>query len=173
MHVYRTRDEHFTRKIEKESGNIGIDKLQAIILFEAVFNWFLKIIFSKKLMGRAIEMNLLPKDVFAQQGTSAMEAILTQTLWCDVNCLQHRTFAVISAGLSQCFDSVGHAQCSLAPQGFVAPIKLIVFMLIALQIMNFWLKIHTEMLILLLAKLDHNHTWAWVKAVVVRIQDLL
>ena len=36
--------------LEKESGNIDIDKLQAIILFEADFNWLLKISFSKKLM---------------------------------------------------------------------------------------------------------------------------
>ena len=90
--------------IEKESGNIDIDKL----------NWLLKIIFSKKLMGRAIETNLLPQEFFAQKGTSTMEAIITQTLLCDINRLQHRTFLVVSADLSQCFDSVGHAQCNLS-----------------------------------------------------------
>ena len=47
--------------LEKESGNIDIDKLQAIIIFEANFNWLLKLIFSKKLMERAITMDLLPQ----------------------------------------------------------------------------------------------------------------
>ena len=126
--------------LEKESGNIDIEKLWTIVLFEADFNWLLKIIFSKKLMGRAIEMNLLPQEFFTQQGTSAMEAILTQTLWCDINCLRHRTFPVISAYLNQCFDSLGHAQCSLSLQGFGAPIKPLAIMLIALQMINFWLR---------------------------------
>ena len=31
--------------LQKESGNIDIDKLRAIILFEADFNWLLKMIF--------------------------------------------------------------------------------------------------------------------------------
>ena len=86
--------------LEKESGNIDIDKLQAIILFKAEFNWWLKIIFSKKVMRRAIEMDLLPQEFFAQKGTSAMEAILIQTLCCDINRLQHRTFSVVDADLS-------------------------------------------------------------------------
>ena len=47
--------------LEKKSGNIDIDKLRAIILFEADYNWVLKIIFSKKLMGRVIKMDLLPQ----------------------------------------------------------------------------------------------------------------
>ena len=111
---------------------MDIDKLRAIILFEADFSWLLKIIFSKKLMGRAIEMDLLPQEFFAQKGMSAMDAILTQTLWCDINHLQHRTFSVVSADLSQCFDSVGHALCSLSLQGFGAPMKPIAILIIAL-----------------------------------------
>ena len=69
-----------------------------------------------------------------------MEAILTQTLWCDINRLQHRTFSAVSADLSQCFDSVGHAQCSLALQGFGALMKPVATILIALQIMKLWLR---------------------------------
>ena len=50
--------------IEKESGNIYIDKLWSIIWLKADFNWLLKIIISKKLMGRTIAMNLLPQEFF-------------------------------------------------------------------------------------------------------------
>ena len=98
-----------TLLLKKESGNIDIDKLQAIILFEANFSWLLKLIFSKKLMRRAIEINLLPHNYFAQQGTSVKNEILSQTLWCDINRLQHRTIVVVSTDLSQCYNSIRHA----------------------------------------------------------------
>ena len=35
-----------------------------------------------------------------------MKVNLTQTLWCDINRLPHRIFTVVSADLSQCFDSM-------------------------------------------------------------------
>ena len=44
-------------------------------------------------------------------------------LWIDANWLQHRSFAVVSADLSQCFDFIGHPQCSLAFQAFGCPIN--------------------------------------------------
>ena len=100
--------------LQKEIGNIDIDKLRAIILFEADFNWLLKMIFSKRLTSRAIENDTLPQEFFAIKGRSAKEAILARTLWCDTNRLQHRSFAVVSADLAQCFDMINHTQCSLA-----------------------------------------------------------
>ena len=90
--------------LQKEVGNIDIDKLRAIILFEADFNWLLKMIFSKRLTSRAIENNTLPQEFFAMRGRSAKDAILAQTLWCDTNKLQHQFFTVVSADLAQCFN---------------------------------------------------------------------
>ena len=66
-------------------GNIDIDKLHFIILFEADFNWLLKMIFSKQLMARAIENDSLPQEFFAMKGRSAKDAIMTRTLWSDIN----------------------------------------------------------------------------------------
>ena len=126
--------------LQKEIGNIDIDKLRAIILFEADFNWLLKMIFSKRLMSRAIENNTLPQEFFAMKGRSSKDAILTQTLWCDINRLKHVSFAVASVDLAQCFDMIGHAQCSLAMQAQGCPIKPISIMLFTLQNMNYWLR---------------------------------
>ena len=126
--------------LQKEIGNIDIDKLRAIILFEADFNWLLKMIFSKRLTSRAIENDTLPQEFFAIKGRSAKEAILARTLWCDTNRLQHRSFAVVSADLSQCFDLINHPQCSLAFQAFGCPINPIKIMLLTLQTMNFWIR---------------------------------
>ena len=126
--------------LQKEIGNIDIDKLRFIILFEADFNWLLKMIFSKRLMARAIENDTLPQEFYAMKGKSAKDAIITRNLWCDINRLQHISYAVVSADLSQCFDMIGHSQCSLAMQAQGCPIKPISIMLFTLQNMNYWLR---------------------------------
>ena len=41
-------DKSLTVLLEKEFGSVFFDKLRAIILFEADFNWLQKLIFSKK-----------------------------------------------------------------------------------------------------------------------------
>ena len=126
--------------LQKEIGNIDIDKLRFIILFEADFNFLLKKIFAQRLMARAIENDTLPIEFYSMKGKSAKEAIITRTLWCDINRLEHRSFAVVSADLSQCFDMIGHSQCSLAMQAQGCPIKPISIMLFTLQNMNYWIR---------------------------------
>ena len=42
-----------TALLEKEHGNINIEKLRAIYLFEADLNWVLKVIFAKHMMANA------------------------------------------------------------------------------------------------------------------------
>ena len=97
-------------------------------------------IFAHRLIARATEMELLPQEFYAMKGKCAKEAIITQTLWTDTNRLQHRSFAVVSADLSQCFDLINHPQCSLAFQAFGCPIQPIKIMLLTLQTMNFWIR---------------------------------
>ena len=91
-------------------------------------------------MARAIENDSLPQEFFAMKGRSAKDAIMTRTLWSDINRLQHKSFAVVSADLSQCFDMIGHPQCSLAMQAQGCPIEPISIMLRTLQDMNYWLR---------------------------------
>ena len=126
--------------LQKEIGNIDIDKLRFIILFEADFNFLLKKIFAQRLTAHAIENDTLPIEFYSMKGKSAKEAIITRTLWCDINRLKHRSFAVVSADLSQCFDMIGHSQCSLAMQAQGCPIKPISIMLFTLQNMNYWIR---------------------------------
>ena len=57
-----------------------------------------------------------------------------------MNRLQHRSFAIASVDLSQCFDMIGHAQCSMAMQAQGCPIKPISIMLFTLQNMNYWIR---------------------------------
>ena len=53
--------------LEKEFGSIYIDKLRAICLFEADFNWLQKLIFSKRMMSNAKEKGILPAKKMRSQ----------------------------------------------------------------------------------------------------------
>ena len=66
--------------LQKEIGNIDIDKLRFIILFEADFNFLLKKIFAQQLMACAIENDTLPIEFYAMKGKKAKDAIITRTL---------------------------------------------------------------------------------------------
>ena len=85
--------------LEKEKGNINIDKLRAICLFEADFNWVLKVIYAKRMMANARENDLLEPEIFAVAGRSAPDATMAKVAFTDINCAQHRNHAVASVDL--------------------------------------------------------------------------
>ena len=129
-----------TVMLEKERGNINIEKLRAICLFEADFNWVLKVIYAKRMMANARKHDLLEPETFAVAGSSAPDATMAKIMFVDVNRLQHRNHAVASVDLGQCYDCVAHGFCSLALQAFGVPMKAVSLMLLTLQTMSFWLK---------------------------------
>ena len=129
-----------TVMLEKEKGNINIEKLRAICLFEADLNWVLKIIFAKRMMANARKNDLLQSEIFVVAGRSAPDSTMAKVMFVDVQRIQHRNHAVASVDLGQCYDAVAHGFCSLALQAFGVPIKGISLMLLTLQTMNFWLK---------------------------------
>ena len=114
--------------------------MRALQLFEADFNWILKKLLSHKVMKKAREEGTLPDEAYSVAGTSATEATLTRILWSDTNRLQHKSFAIVSADLGQCYDSIAHVPCSLSLQAFGTPRKLATMTLYALQVMKYWLR---------------------------------
>merc|ERR1711983_453290 len=92
-----------TVMLEKEKGNINIDKLRAICLFEADFNWVLKVIYAKRMMANARENDLLEPEIFAVDGRSAPDATMAKVAFTDINRAQHRNHAAASVDLGQCY----------------------------------------------------------------------
>ena len=107
--------------LEKEHGNINIEKLRAICLFEADLNWVLKVIFAKRMMANAQENHLVPPELFATAGSNAIRATLAKVLYTNICRTQHKNHGVASVDNGQCYDAVGHALCSLALQSFGVP----------------------------------------------------
>ena len=77
--------------LEKTFGNIFIDKMRAICLLEADYNWLNKFIFAKKMMDKAYSAGVVPAEQFARRGTQAAEGVLTSTLFCDIIRALHHT----------------------------------------------------------------------------------
>ena len=67
--------------LEKESGNINIDKLRAICLFEADLNWVLKVIFAKRMMGNARANKLVSPELFVTAGQNAPNATMAKVMY--------------------------------------------------------------------------------------------
>ena len=126
--------------LEKEFGSIYIDKLRAICLFEADFNWLQKLIFSKRMMSQAQEKGIIPMEQIAKPGSCPDEGSMIKCLHNDINRTLHIPAAVVSADLGNCYDAVNHAMCSIALQAFGVPVLAVKLMLSCLQTMFFWLK---------------------------------
>ena len=62
------RKSALTVLLEKVMGNQLIQKLQAICLLEADFNWWLKITFAQKMMSRIQKEGQIPMNQFAPAG---------------------------------------------------------------------------------------------------------
>jgi len=58
--------------LEKIAGNTRIDKLRAICLLEADFNWWLKVTFAKKMIHRMERTGILPLEQGAISGKTAL-----------------------------------------------------------------------------------------------------
>jgi hypothetical protein len=109
--------------LEKEFGNVYLDKMRAICLLEADFNWLNKLIFAKRMMDRAYDANIVPVEQFARRGTQASSGVL-----CKVRAL-HEMAGIPSVDLGNCYDAVAHPLASIALQAFWVPLSMVVLSL--------------------------------------------
>ena len=126
--------------LEKVAGKIDIDKLRAICLYEADFNWILKLIFSKRMIANARKHDLLPDEIFAVPRSGSIPAVVSGVLWTDIARNSNRHYAVNSVDLGQCYDAVDHSMASLSMQAFGVPPHIVNMGLEVLQTINFWLR---------------------------------
>ena len=70
--------------LDKVPGNIYIDKMRAICLFEADFNYLNKFVFAKQMMGKALDAGIVPAEQFAKRGSQANQGVLMLGLFCNI-----------------------------------------------------------------------------------------
>ena len=126
--------------LEKVKGNIFIDKMRAICLLEADYNWLNKLVYAKWMMDRAYDAGIVPAEQFARRGVQAAEGVLTTSLFSDIVRVMHRTAAIESVDLANCYDAVAHPIASIALQSFKVRQTTVAMMLYVLQTMKFYLR---------------------------------
>ncbi len=104
--------------LEKVFGNIYIDKMWAICLLEANYNWLNKFVFAKQMMDKAFQGVIIPVEQFEKRGSQATEGVLISGLFCDIARALHKTVAIESVDLTNCYDAVAHPNASIALQHF-------------------------------------------------------
>ena len=75
--------------LEKVFGNTYIDKMRAICLLEANYNWLNKYVFAKRMMGRAFQEDIVPVEQLAKRGSQAAHGVVTYGLFCDITRALH------------------------------------------------------------------------------------
>jgi hypothetical protein len=79
--------------LEKVFGVRLIDKLRAICLLEANFNWLNKLIFAHRLEQHCWKHGLVPAEQFAKSRTTCEEASLVKNLICDNSRILHNSLS--------------------------------------------------------------------------------
>jgi hypothetical protein len=126
--------------MEKIARNIRTDKLWAICLLEADYNWWLKAVFAKRMMHRMKLTGVLPPEQGATSGKMATDTSFTKQFFFDQANILHQNSAISSTDAANCYDAINHAAGSFALQGMNVPLMLIKCYLVCIQTMRFFLK---------------------------------
>eukprot|EP00956_Cyclotella_meneghiniana_P029543 scaffold71866_cov64-Cyclotella_meneghiniana.AAC.1 len=96
--------------LEKVMGNMLMEKLRAICLLEADFNWWLKITFARKMMSRIRGQGHIPMEQFATAGKCPIDGTMCKQMgFFDRANTLHVPAVMNSVDAEQCYDAVNHA----------------------------------------------------------------
>ena len=125
--------------LEKIAGTASIEKLRAICLLEVDFNWWLKVIFARKMMHRMKHAGVIPLEQGAVTGKSTINNSLLKQLFFDQANILHEDCALSSTDAENCYDAVNHAACSIALQAMGVMVEFVLCYLYCIQVMQYYL----------------------------------
>jgi hypothetical protein len=129
-----------TVMLKKKQGVILVNKLHAILLMEADFNYANKTIFGQRMMLFADDRGLVAEECLGNHSFhDATEVALNHQLFCDITRQKCYSAAIGCVDLEQCFDCIAHSIASLCAQQWGVPIQAIVCLLTTIQLMVFFL----------------------------------
>ena len=126
--------------LEKELGNISLEKLRAILLMEADLNSMNKQVFGQRMLEVAQRYGLMPEEIYSELGKTAEDGALAKILFYDLVRQSRLSASVGSVDASNCYDSIAHAIASLVFQSFGVPVEGCEAMLDAIQNMKYFLR---------------------------------
>ena len=127
--------------LEKEKGVIRVDKLRAILLMEADFNFANKLIFGSRMVRRAIHNKEIPKECYGSvPAHEAIEVGINRRLLLDISRQRRAPMAIASVDAHTCYDRISHTVASICCQRWGVPLEPIRSMLGTIQSMKFFLR---------------------------------
>jgi hypothetical protein len=126
--------------LEKIAGLALVEKLRAILLFEADSNMFNSYIFADRAMEVAREHNLIPTEQYAEKQSEAQDGAWLKRLFGDVSRQSRVPIGIVSADAESCYDRIAHNMTSLVFQAVGVGVSAIAVMLSSIQHMKFHLR---------------------------------
>jgi hypothetical protein len=121
--------------LEKVFGNSYIDEMWAICLLEADYKRLNKFVFAKQIMDKAFQGEIIPAEQFAKRASQATEGVLTSGLFFDIAWALHKTVAIDSGDLANCYDAIARPIAIKALQSFKVCKVMVAMMLHLLNTM--------------------------------------
>ena len=130
-----------TVMLEKEEGNIRVDKLRAILLMEADFNFLNKLMFGHRLVKQVEKFNRFPDELYGSRSfLSAILVAINRRLTIDIFKQKRRAGTIAGVDAAQCYDRIVHSLSILLCQREGAPISSLLMMFGVIQSMVFFLR---------------------------------
>ncbi len=99
--------------LEKVAGVCLVEKLRAIQLIEADFNFFQGFIFGKMAMDELTQSGFLPEEHYSKKGSTSEDAKFDKTLMFDLSRQARQPMTTTSVDAHTCYDRVNHIIMSL------------------------------------------------------------
>ena len=124
--------------LEKVAGVALVNKLRAILLMEADYNFFNKWVFGYMAINRLYEQGYIPEDQYSQRESTAEDARLDSRLTMDISRQLCIPLATVSVDADKCYDRINHITMSLALLALVGVSGLVTTLLHPIQTMRFY-----------------------------------
>ena len=127
--------------LEKKKWVCHPEKLRAILLMEADFNFPNKLFLGKWMVDWAEEHNEVPDKCYGScKGHHMIDVAVNRCLTLDILQQKQIPGSILSVDASNCYDCLAHNMTSLANQHLAVAAKIMVCLLTTIQMMVFFLR---------------------------------
>ena len=129
-----------TVMLEKVAGIALVNKLRAILLMEADFNFHNKLIFGKRMLDQARSNGIIPPEQYSEKQSTAEDGTFDKILQADISRQRRMRMSIVSADAANCYDRINHCFAALLFLCLGVAIGPTKAMLQTIQMMKFYLR---------------------------------
>lgn len=130
-----------TVMLEKIAHCVRVDKLRAILLMEADFNFANKLVFGKKMVDNMEGAGVIPPEAMgSRKDMVAIEVLILRRIIFDLSCAQRQSGCLASVDAKTCYDQVTHSITSMIFQALGVELGETMCLRMALACMTFHIR---------------------------------